>query len=143
MPRAAAAAGLAILLALSACAPGADLSPLPDQPATGYKLGAGDQIRVITFGADQLSGQFRIDSQGDIDMPLVGSVHASGESPEALAAILSTDLKDKKLLRFTYRAFEKYASAVRSTSGTAVEGIITPRSFLAPGDVVKIYERHF
>jgi polysaccharide export outer membrane protein len=44
---------------------------------------------------------------------------------------------------FTYRAFEAYASDVRSTGQTAVEGKITPQSFLAPGDVVKIYERHF
>jgi polysaccharide export outer membrane protein len=183
--RIAVAAPLATLL-LASCAPGGDLAALPDQPPSGYKLGAGDQIRVITFGADQLSGQFRIDDQGRIDMPLVGSVQAAGDTPEQLSAELATALKSKKLLRdpsvavevtayrnifvlgevnkpgsypyqpgmtmltavavaggFTYRAFEAYASDVRSASGTATEGRITPQSFLAPGDVVKIYERHF
>jgi polysaccharide export outer membrane protein len=44
---------------------------------------------------------------------------------------------------YTYRAFQDYASDIRTSNGHAEEGRVTPRSFLAPGDVVKIYERHF
>jgi polysaccharide export outer membrane protein len=44
---------------------------------------------------------------------------------------------------FTYRAVETYASDVRTQNGRVITGKITPESFLAPGDVIKIYERHF
>ena len=170
----------------AACSPGADMAALPDYTPGAYRLGGGDQIRVITFGSDQLSGQFRVDDQGQVAMPLVGNIAASGETPAAFAAKLGATLRDEKFLKdpsvsvevlayrpifvlgevakpgqyayspgmtmltavavaggFTYRAVESYASDVRTTGGAAVEGRITPRTFLAPGDVVKIYERHF
>ncbi len=44
---------------------------------------------------------------------------------------------------FTYRAFDSYASVVRTDDGTAVEGKATRQSFLQPGDVVTIFERRF
>ncbi len=176
----------AVSLGVAACSPGADVPALPDYAPGAYRLGGGDQIRVITFGADQLSGQFRVDDQGQVAMPLVGNVQASGETPAAFAAKLTDTLRSEKFLKdpsvsvevvsyrpifvlgevakpgqyayspgmtmltavavaggFTYRAVEGYASDVRTTGGAAVEGRITPHTFLAPGDVVKIYERHF
>ena len=44
---------------------------------------------------------------------------------------------------FTYRAIEDYASIVRSTGKSSVEGKVQRQSFVKPGDVVTIYERHF
>ena len=44
---------------------------------------------------------------------------------------------------FTYRAVEDYASDVRAQEQTATEGLITPKSFIAPGDVIRIFERRF
>ena len=44
---------------------------------------------------------------------------------------------------YTYRAVQDYASVVRTTDNTAVEGLVTPRSFVAPGDVIKVFERRF
>ncbi|WP_240758977.1 polysaccharide biosynthesis/export family protein [Lichenicoccus roseus] len=44
---------------------------------------------------------------------------------------------------FTYRAVEDYASIVRSNGKTSVEGKVQRQSFVKPGDVVTIYERHF
>jgi polysaccharide export outer membrane protein len=44
---------------------------------------------------------------------------------------------------FTYRGIQDYASVVRTTGSQAAEGKITPLSFIAPGDVVNVYERHF
>jgi polysaccharide export outer membrane protein len=176
----------ALALCLSACNPGADLPNMPEYAQNGYRLGGGDQVRVITFGVDQLSGQFRVDDQGNIAMPLVGEVNAAGATPAELAARLTGRLRNQKFVRdpsvsvevlsyrpifvlgevsrpgqypfspgmtmltavavaggFTYRAVEGYASDVRTIDGHAVTGKIVPSSFLAPGDVVKIYERHF
>ena len=170
----------------ASCAPGAGMAPLPDYAPGAYRLGGGDQIRVITFGSDQLSGQFRVDDQGQVAIPLVGNIAASGETPSEFASKLSATLRAEKFLKepsvsvevvsyrpifvlgevakpgqyayspgmtmmtavavaggFTYRAVEGYASDVRTAGGVAVEGKVTPHTFLAPGDVVKIYERHF
>lgn len=171
---------------LSGCAPGRSLTPLPD-PATGaYQLGAGDQVRVITFGAEQLSGTFRIDDTGKIAIPLLGTVMASGNSTAQLAALLERDLQGKKLIDhpsvavqieafrpffvlgevarpgpypfqpgmtvltavsvaggFTYRAFDDYASVVRTDGDHAVEGRVSRQSLIQPGDVITVFERHF
>ena len=44
---------------------------------------------------------------------------------------------------FTYRGVQDYASVVRTVGNQAVAGKVTPLSFVAPGDVINIYERHF
>ncbi len=171
---------------LTACAPGADLAPLPDYQAKGYGLGVGDQVRIITFGEDQLTGEFRVDDQGRIAMPLLGGVTAAGLTPQQLAGSITEDLRKRKLLRdpsvsvevlayrpifvlgevakpgqypyqpgmtvlttvaiaggFTYRGVQDYASVIRTTGGTAVEGVAVPSAFVAPGDVIKVFERRF
>ena len=62
----------------------AALPALPEYRPQTYRLGAGDQLRVITFGEQQLTGEFRVDDQGRIAMPLIGSVLAAGRSPAEL-----------------------------------------------------------
>lgn len=83
--------------ALAACAPGGDLKPLPDVKSSPYALGPGDKIRIITFGGEQLSGEFRVSDSGNIALPLLGSVHAAGQTPDALQANISGELKAKHL----------------------------------------------
>ena len=178
---------LAVLLLLAACSPGANLQPIPEYANHDtYRLGSGDQIRIITYGDDQLTGEFRVDDQGRIALPLLGTIKAAGLTPDELGGAVAGGLKSKKLLRdpsvsvevlafrpvfvlgevakpgqypyqpgmtmlttiavaggFTYRGVQDYASVVRTTNGKAVEGKVTPRSFIAPGDVVYVYERRF
>lgn len=43
-----------------------------------YRLGAGDEVRVMVFGVDELSGEYRIDANGRISLPLVGQLDISG-----------------------------------------------------------------
>jgi len=44
---------------------------------------------------------------------------------------------------FTYRAVEDYGSIVRSDGKHSVEGKVMRQSFVKPGDVLTIFERHF
>lgn len=95
---------LAVMLALvgmslSSCTPGADLQPLPMMAGAegGYRLGSGDKLRVITFGQEQLTGDFNVDDAGGVSMPLVGVVHASGLTPLELAAKIEDELRGKNL----------------------------------------------
>ena len=173
-------------LFLASCKPGADLAALSDYKAQNYRLGGGDQIRIITFGEDQLTGEFRVDDQGTIAVPLLGEIHAATLSTAELGDEIAQMLRKRQLIKdpsvsveviayrpifvlgevsrpgqypyqpgmtmltavavaggFTYRAVEDYASDVRAQEQTATEGLITPKSFIAPGDVIRIFERRF
>ncbi len=172
---------------LAGCSsPGSDLTPLAEYHSEGYRLGGGDQVRIIIFGEDQLTGEFRVDDQGRIAMPLLGGMKADGLTPQQLEASIAAELRRRNMLQdpsvsvevlayrpifvlgevskpgqypyqpgmtvlttvavaggFTYRAVQDYASAVRATGGEATEGLVTPSSFIAPGDVIKVFERRF
>jgi polysaccharide export outer membrane protein len=54
---------IVILLAAAGCGgPGSDLPPLPAPEAAAYRLGPGDQVRIITFGEENLTGEFRVNA---------------------------------------------------------------------------------
>lgn len=90
---------LMVLDLLSACAPGHNLPVIAASRANVYQLGVDDQIRVITYGEDQLSEDFRIDDSGNIAVPLLGVVHAAGLSTHDLGDQIAEGLQAKKLLR--------------------------------------------
>jgi polysaccharide export outer membrane protein len=69
---------------LAACTPGKSLPLVPEYKPLTYRLGPGDQVRVIVFGEDQLTGEYRVDDQGRIAVPLIGSVEGAGRSPKQL-----------------------------------------------------------
>ncbi len=55
-----------------------------------YQLGAGDKIKVVVFGHSDLSGEFQLDGNGRISLPLVKEIQAAGLSvPELETAITS------------------------------------------------------
>lgn len=84
---------------LGACGSGGDLRPLPADPVGIYRLGPGDQVRIITVGEDSLTGEFRVDDSGTIAVPMLGSVRAAGLSPAELGNAVDASLRRKGLLR--------------------------------------------
>ena len=58
---------------------------------TGYVLSSNDQIAVEVFGEDDLRANGRLNAEGNISLPLLGSVHLAGLSL-AQAASKLTDL---------------------------------------------------
>lgn len=85
-------------LGVSSCSPGANLPPLTDAPPGQYRLGINEEVRVITFGQEQLTGQFRINDQGDIAVPLLGAIAADGLTTTELKKSIEARLKQKDLL---------------------------------------------
>lgn len=61
---------------------------------TNYHLGTGDQIRVIVYNEDDLGGQFTLDGNGVISLPLIGQVRASGLSVTDLETQITAKLAD-------------------------------------------------
>ena len=64
-----------------------------------YSLGAGDQVRIIIFGEDNLTGEFRVNDSGNIALPLVGSVHAAGLTSGGLETAVGAALRRANLVR--------------------------------------------
>lgn len=84
---------------LTGCAPGRDLPPLPPAASGEYRLGPGDAVRLIVFGEEQLTGEFRVNDSGVIAVPLLGSIRATGLSPAELETSVGSALKRGNLLR--------------------------------------------
>lgn len=168
------------------CAPGSGIPFLDSAQTSGYRLGVDDQVRIITFGEDQLSDDFRVNAGGDLALPLLGAVHAEGLTTDQLSRTIASQLVARKLLQnpsvsteivafrpvyilgevarpgqfpyqvgmtmltavavaggFTYRAVEGYAMVVRHEGDRTIEGRLMPGAAVRPGDVLRIYERHF
>jgi polysaccharide export outer membrane protein len=99
--------------------PGAD-DPNPSAPVTGqagatqqsgagqanaaaateeaYRLGPGDQLKVVVYGDNQITGQYAVDGAGAVSMPLLGEVHVGGLTLRQVEAKLAKSL-DAKYLR--------------------------------------------
>ena len=86
------------VLAVAACEPGSDLPKLPDTSPGPYRLGVGDRIRVVTFGDTSLTGEFRVNDRGNIAVPLLGNLKASGLTTVELEQRFVTDLEQRKIL---------------------------------------------
>lgn len=75
---------LGLLLALgigsiAACAP-VVLPPVPEARAP-WPLGAGDRLRIIVFEQNQLGGEFVVDQDGNVSLPLIGRLMVAGLLP--------------------------------------------------------------
>ena len=58
-----------------------------------YRLGTGDQLRVTVFGQEDLSGEFKVGSNGEISLPLIGKVAALGRTLQELELAVIDKLK--------------------------------------------------
>ena len=54
----------------------------------GYTLGPGDKVRLTVFGETDMSGEYQLDGNGNIRIPLAGVVHAAGNTPQGLEAVV-------------------------------------------------------
>lgn len=92
--------GLGLALLPAACAlPPDDMQPIPEADTATYLLGPGDQVRVITVGEEAVTGLFRIDADGTVDLPLLGQIHAAGLTAAELGQAIAAALHTKRLYR--------------------------------------------
>lgn len=94
-----------VLLALAPLSAQAGEMPGAAQPAASspdgvddYQLGVADKVRIIVFGEPTLSGEFMVNANGALSMPLIGDVPARGLTPTQLAGQIRESLKGGYLL---------------------------------------------
>jgi polysaccharide biosynthesis/export protein len=103
----------AALLALSACAPREVLTGRPDmrivdgstlpppdradliQDQRPYVVGPFDRVSIDIYGLPEVSRTVQVDASGQISLPLVGTVEASGKTPVELAQMIDARLRGK------------------------------------------------
>jgi protein involved in polysaccharide export with SLBB domain len=120
-----------------------------------YRLGAGDQLRVIVFGEPDLSGQYTVGAQGKVSFPLVGDVQAAGLTLggflETLQDSLSKGfLKQPKVSAevLNYRPFfilgevAKPGTYPYSANLTVQNAVATAGGFTYRADVKKVIVKH-
>jgi len=81
----------------SRSAPSAAASTAGVSAPAGYTLTAGDQVAVEVFGEDDLRTNGRLNSEGNLTVPLLGSIHLAGLTPTQAASKV-TDLYSRDYL---------------------------------------------
>jgi len=68
-------------------------------PKFVYLLGAGDKIRVLVFGEEEMSGEFEVGNNGTISLPYIREVKAEGRDVTSLEQNIELRYKQQKILR--------------------------------------------
>ena len=71
---------------LAGCAgnPARSLPPVPAEPVANYQLGAGDHVRIVVYGHENVPTDYVVDDQGDISFPLASRIEAGGQTTQEL-----------------------------------------------------------
>jgi len=109
-------------------APGTGL-PAPDttsasgayRGATDYRVGPQDLLAISVFGVQELAKEVRVNSNGQISLPLIGGVMAGGRTIPELEAELARKYSDGFLQKPQVSVFVKEFTSQRVT----LEGAIT------------------
>ena len=83
-----------------------------------YKLGAGDKIKVIIFGEEDLSGDYEVNDQGELDLPLIGRVKVAASDLAQIQKVIT----------------EKYGSSFLVNPKVSLE-VLNYRPFFILGEV--------
>jgi protein involved in polysaccharide export with SLBB domain len=157
------------MLALAACAGGATPTGIATEPhvagvsADGvatvnpldYRLGNGDEVRVIVFGEPELSGEFKVDGSGFIALPLVGNMDVKGKTLREFEEALTAKLKEGYMTEpkvsaevANFRPFYILGEVQQPgtypfTSGLTVQNAVaTARGYTYRADQRRVYIKH-
>ena len=83
-----AASGIGPRFAASAQQP----QPLQAPTASTYVLGPNDRVRVKVYGEPDITGEYEVDSTGQISIPLAGHVRAGGLTTRQLEGTITSAL---------------------------------------------------
>lgn len=107
-----------------------DALPPPTEAdlATGLRrtlLGPGDAVSVEVFGLTELSREVRIDSEGNVALPLAGTINVSGRTPAEVAELVEQRLRSNYVRepRVTVGITEMVSQAVTVDGAVRVPGI--------------------
>lgn len=62
---------------------------------TEYRLGPADVVSLAVYRAPELTGDYRVDAAGNLNLPLIGAVQVQGQSLPELTETLRTSLGER------------------------------------------------
>ena len=89
-------------------------------PETEYRIGPQDLMEIAVFGQPELARTVRVNSRGQISLPLIGQIDAVGLSSQQLERLIADRLSEKYLQDPQVTVFMKEFTTVRFT----VEGAV-------------------
>jgi polysaccharide export outer membrane protein len=99
-----------------------------ERPA--YTLGSGDQLKLTIFGHEDLSGEYEVDGNGTISLPLVGDVEVGDKTVNAAERAIETAYKPDYLVNprvsiqvLNYRPFYILGEVEKPGSYAYVNGL--------------------
>ena len=119
-----------------------EIAAVPDD----YRLAAGDQLRVSVYGHDDLSGEFEVDGNGQLSLPLIQDIEATNKTLNELEIDIANALQPDYLKNprvsveiLSYRPFYivgevnepgsyPYVSGMTVINGVALAGGFTYRA---------------
>jgi polysaccharide export outer membrane protein len=66
--------------------------PSPESAAASYVLGPNDRIRLKVYGEPDIAGEYEIDSNGQVSIPLAGHIRAAGLTTRQLERSITSTL---------------------------------------------------
>ena len=90
-----------------------------NQPAE-YHISPGDLLAVNVFQVPDLTKEVQVDANGMINLPLIGEIHAGGQTTHALETEIATKLRAKYLQSPQVSVFLKNAVGAQVTVSGAV-----------------------
>jgi protein involved in polysaccharide export with SLBB domain len=140
---------------VTSTAPVAAVPASKADPIYSYQLGAGDQIRLIVFGEVALSGNFTINGEGKLSLPLIGEIAAAGLTASQVqekieTALLEGYLKDPKVNVevLTFRPYYIYGEVIKpgeypySNGMTIDKAVATASGYTYRADKKRAYVKH-
>ncbi|VVT22499.1 Sugar transporter [Sphingomonas sp. EC-HK361] len=96
------AVALTMMAVTASCSSGmSGLDSLPPAPVAAYRLGAGDEIRVMVPGLatpDTLNATYVVNDRGQLSLPLLGDIDANGKTVPELQQAIAAQLMQRQLL---------------------------------------------
>ena len=106
------------------------------------KLSSGDLLQMEIYDTPEMSSQLRIDGQGIVTIPLIGSIHVGGDTvPQAQSIMIAKLLVDKQILKnpqVTLNVLEfstKYVSVLGEVQSPGRMQLLVPETL---GDVLSL-----
>lgn len=86
-----------LCVVLAGCAGTARSYPAPEGPQD-YLLGIGDTVNIIVYGQPDMTGEFTIEPNGTLSLPLIQDVPAAGFTARAVQDAITDALKPEYMV---------------------------------------------
>jgi polysaccharide export outer membrane protein len=126
-----------LLLGVSASMQAGTSPPVVPRAASAvqpsYQIGAQDELRITVFDAEELTGSYRVDGDGDITFPLLGRITVGGmsliDAQEKIRKLLASDYIKNPQIRVDVTDYKSQSiivsGEVRSPAELRVTGSMT------------------